>query len=379
LPLAWAKKNNGFHVRKTAFTGVLIIQRQGVNLPFFRRKPSVIFLALATPSLADGQGCSAALHPDPKGETTMTATTVQKPDVYARVTSKIIESLEAGVRPWLKPWSGEHAAGRITRPLRSNGIPYRGVNVLLLWADAVEKGYVSPFWMTYKQAAEMKAHVRKGEHGSLVVYADTIHRTETDEATGQDVEKDIPFMKGYTVFNVEQIEGLPEHYYAKPATPLPACERLEHADSFFRGTYAEIRTGGNRAFYAIGDDYIQMPPFEAFKDAESYAATLAHELTHWTRHPKRLDRDLGRKQWGDEGYAKEELVAEMGSAFLCSDLGLTPALLDDHAAYIAFWLEVLKNDKRFIFTAASHAQKAADYLHSLQNYAAPPVTTETAA
>ena len=166
------------------------------------------------------------------------------------------------------------------------------------------------------------------------------------------------------MFNVEQIDGLPEHYYA--TEPLPVSERLEHADDFFRNTAAEIRTGGNRAFYAIGEDYIQMPPFEAFRDAESHAATLSHEAVHWTRHSSRLARDFGRKQWGDEGYAKEELVAELGSAFLCADLGITPDVRDDHAAYIASWLEVLKNDKRFIFTAASYAQKAADYLHSLQ-------------
>lgn len=288
-----------------------------------------------------------------------------KIDVYTRVTEKIIASLETGVRPWLKPWSVEHAAGRISRPLRANGIPYQGVNVLLLWAEAMEKGYVAPLWMTFKQAFDLGAHVRKGEHGSLVVYADTIHKTETDDK-GEDVDRAIPFMKGYTVFNVEQIDGLPEHYYAKPTDPLPACERLEHADTFFRNTAAEIRHGGNRAYFSIHDDYVQMPPFEAFRDAESYAATLAHELTHWTRHPKRLDRDFGRKQWGDEGYAREELVAELGSAFLCADLGITPEVREDHAAYIASWLKVLKDDKRFIFTAASHAQKAADYLHSLQ-------------
>jgi len=303
----------------------------------------------------------------PKSKTTKkTAQTSEvKVDVYTRVTEKIIASLETGVRPWLKPWSVEHAAGKISRPLRANGIPYQGVNVLLLWAEAMEKGYVAPLWMTFKQAFDLGAHVRKGEHGSLVVYADTIHKTETDDK-GDDVERTIPFMKGYTVFNVEQIEGLPEHYYAKPTAPLPACERLDHADAFFRNTAATIRHGGNRAFFSIHDDYVQMPPFEAFRDAESYAATLAHEMTHWTRHPKRLDRDFGRKQHGDEGYAREELVAELGSAFLCADLGITPEVCDNHAAYIASWLKVLKDDKRFIFTAASHAQKAADYLHSLQ-------------
>lgn len=308
----------------------------------------------------------------------MTTRTSPKEDVYTRVTNRIVAALEAGTRPWMQPWGVEHTAGKISRPLRASGKPYNGVNVLLLWSEAVEKGYVSPFWMTFKQAAELGAHVRKGEHGALVVYANTFTKTETNDK-GEDVERDIPFMKGYTVFNVEQIDDLPAHYYAAPAAPLPACERLEHADHFFRGTYAQIRTGGNRAYYAIGEDYIQMPPFEAFRDAESYAATLAHELTHWTRHPARLARDLGRKQWGDAGYAMEELVAELGSAFLCADLGLTPEIRDDHAAYIASWLKVLQNDKRAIFTAASHAQKAADFLHSLQNYEAPPVTVEAAA
>jgi antirestriction protein ArdC len=308
----------------------------------------------------------------------MTTNTTPKADVYTRVTDKIVAVLEAGVRPWMQPWSVEHAAGRISRPLRANGKPYQGVNVLLLWGEAMDKGYVAPFWMTFKQALELGGRVRKGEHGSLVVYADTFRKTEKDEETGEDVERSIPFMKGYTVFNVEQIEDLPERYYAKPADPLPASERLEHADRFFRNTRADIRYGGNRAFYAIGDDYIQMPPFEAFRNAESHAATLAHEATHWTRHPSRLDRDLGRKHWGDEGYAREELVAELGSAFLCADLGLAPEILEDHAAYIENWLKVLKDDKRFIFTAASHAQRAADYLHSLQNAGLVEAGTEAA-
>jgi antirestriction protein ArdC len=297
----------------------------------------------------------------------MNTHTTPKADVYARVTDKIVAALEAGVRPWMQPWSVEHAAGRISQPLRANSKPYQGVNVLLLWGEAMDKGYIAPFWMTFKQALELGGRVRKGEHGSLVVYADTFRKTETDEETGEDVERAIPFMKGYTVFNVEQIEDLPERYYAKPIDPLPASERLEQADRFFRNTRADIRHGGNLAYYAMGDDHIQMPPFEAFRDAESYAATLAHELTHWTRHPTRLDRSLGRKHWGDEGYAREELVAELGSAFLCADLRLAPEILEDHAAYIDSWLKVLEDDKRFIFTAAGHAQRATDYLHSLQN------------
>lgn len=286
-------------------------------------------------------------------------------DVYERVTTRIISDLEKGVRPWLKPWSVEHAAGRITRPLRHNGTPYRGINVLLLWGEAMAKGYAAPLWMTYKQALELKAQVRKGEHGSLVVYADKITKTGTDEA-GESTEREIRFMKGYTVFNVEQIDGLPEHYYARPVNPLPASERDALADRFISATGADLRHGGNQAFYAPSRDLIQLPPFEAFRDKESYYATALHELTHWTRHPSRLDRDFGRQRFGDQGYAREELVAELGAAFLCADLGITPDIRDDHAAYLGHWLTVLKSDKRAIFQAAAHAQRAADYLCGLQ-------------
>jgi antirestriction protein ArdC len=290
----------------------------------------------------------------------------EKTDVYQRITNRIVAELEQGTRPWFKPWNAEHAAGRITRPLRHNGQPYSGINVLMLWSEAVAKGYAAPIWMTFKQAQELGAHVRKGEHGSLVVYADRFTKTETDNATGQDVERSIPFMKGYTVFNVEQIEGLPAHYTATAAPVLDPVQRNTQAEAFFAALAADIRHGGNMAFYAVSSDHVQMPPFESFRDAESYYATLAHECTHWTRHEKRLAREFGRKRFGDEGYAIEELVAELGSAFLCADLGLTPEPRADHAAYIASWLKVLKNDKRAIFTAASHAQRAADYLNALQ-------------
>jgi antirestriction protein ArdC len=286
-------------------------------------------------------------------------------DVYSRVTAKIVADLEQGVRPWLKPWSAEHAAGRITRPLRANGQPYNGVNVLMLWSEACVKGFSCPIWMTYRQALELGGQVRKGEHGALVVYANRIRKTETAD-NGDQVEREIPFMKGYSVFNCEQIQGLPAHYYATASPPLPAPARIAAAEQFVGGTGAEIRHGGNRAFYAIDADLVRMPVYESFRDAESYYATLLHELTHWTRHPKRLAREFGRKRWGDEGYAIEELVAELGAAFLCADLGVTPEPRDDHAAYIASWLEALKNDKRAIFTAAAHAQRAADYLHNLQ-------------
>lgn len=261
-------------------------------------------------------------------------------DVYSTITARIVADLEKGVRPWLKPWSVYHAAGRITRPLRANGIPYQGVNVLMLWAEAMDKGFVSPFWMTFKQAIDFGACVRKGEHGSLVVYADRIRRTETNNETGEDVETEIPFMKGYTVFNVEQIEGLPAHYDAAPPPARNTVERIERAEAFFLATGADVHHGGNRACYVLSQDRINLPLFEAFRDAESYYATRAHETVHWTRHPMRLDREFGRKRFGDEGYAMEELVAELGSAFLSADLDLTPEVREDHAAYIDSWLKL---------------------------------------
>lgn len=299
---------------------------------------------------------------------TKAAATAEEPvrkDVYTRVTERIISDLEQGIRPWMKPWAAEHAAGRITRPLRHNGTPYRGMNILLLWGEAMAKGYISPIWMTFKQALELDACVRKGEHGSLVVYANSITKTETDDA-GQDVEREIPFMKGYTVFNVEQIDGLPAHYYAKPENPLPESERITAADRFMTATGATINHGGNSAYYAPARDIIQLPPFEAFRDKESYYATALHELTHWTRHEMRLSRSFDQKRFGDTGYAREELVAELGAAFLCADIGITPEIRADHADYIGHWLQVLKEDKRAIFSAAAHAQRAADFLTGLQ-------------
>ncbi|MBC7855287.1 MAG: DUF1738 domain-containing protein [Pirellulaceae bacterium] len=291
--------------------------------------------------------------------------TTTRTDIYTRVTSKIIEDLEQGVRPWMKPWNAEYAAGWITRPLRHNGQAYKGINILMLWASAELQGFACPFWLTFQQAREFGGHVRKGEHGSPVVFASTFKKKDSTD-DGQEVEAEIPFLKEYTVFNAEQCDGLPQHFTAPAEPPKETLQRIEHAEAFFANTKADIRYGGNRAYYQITTDFVRLPPFETFRDAESHAATLAHELTHWTRHPSRLNRDLGRKSWGDQGYAAEELVAELGSAFLCADLNITPEVRDDHASYLDCWLKVLKQDKRAIFTAASHATKAVDFLHGLQ-------------
>lgn len=295
-----------------------------------------------------------------------------KTDIYQNITDKIISKLEEGVKPWFKPWNAEHAAGKITRPLRHNFEPYNGINILNLWMTAEEKGYSAPVWMTFPQAKELGGCVRKGEKASLSIIAKTFKKTEQDEDTGEDVERNIPFMKGYSVFNVEQIDGLPEKYYELAKEPeISPEQRIDEIEQFFLNTGADIQEGGNRAYYAIGNDHIQMPPFVAFESAEAFYSSLAHETTHWTRHPSRLDRDLGRKKWGDAGYAMEELVAELGSAYIGADLGLVPDIREENADYIGMWLEVLKNDKRAIFTAAAHAQRAAELLHEYQENPQP--------
>ena len=291
-------------------------------------------------------------------------------DVYTRITERIVEDLEQGVRPWVKPWSATNTQGRITRPLRHNGLPYSGMNVLLLWSEGMARGFASPMWMTFKQALELGGAVRKGETGSTVVFASRLTKSEAD-GNGNEVDREIPFLKAYNVFNIEQIEGLPDSYYERPATTIDPLERIEHADRFFCNTGAVIRHGGNQAYYSPVMDYIQMPPFETFRDVAAYVATLSHEVVHWTAHSSRVGRDLSRYAKDRSERAREELIAELGSCFLCADLGIAPELepRPDHAAYLQSWLKVLSDDKRAIFQAAAHAQRAVGYLHDLQGAA----------
>ncbi|KRE14320.1 hypothetical protein ASE66_13105 [Bosea sp. Root483D1] len=230
-----------------------------------------------------------------------------------------------------------------------------------LFAAPANKGFVAPHWLTFKQAQALGAQVRKGERASQVVYAGTLNRTEIDEA-GAEVERGIPFLKAYAVFNADQIDGLPDRFIPRPLEAIPDHTRNAQAEAFVAATAADVRHGGPRAYYSPSGDHIQMPPFASFNEAEGYYATLCHELTHWTGHSTRLDRDLSRTRWGDAAYAAEELLAELGAAFICAQLQLTPQVREDHAAYIACWLKVLKADKRAIFTAAGQAQRAADFL-----------------
>ncbi len=208
--------------------------------------------------------------------------------------------------------------------------------------------------------------VRKGEKGTLVVYAGSFTKTETDQATGEDVE-DIPFLKGYTVFNADQVEGIPDRFRTTPRLDHINPEaRIEEADHFFANTGANVITLGSQPCYVPSQDRILMPPFEAFHSAEADYATLAHECIHWTKGDERTGRQTAAKRWGDEGYAREELVAEIGAAFITADLDIENEPREDHAAYLAHWIKVMRGDSRAIFQAAALAQKAADYLHSRQ-------------
>lgn len=296
-------------------------------------------------------------------------------DLYEQVTNKIIADLEKGELTWRKPWNAENLTGHVMRPLRACDIPYTGINTIMLWAAAADMGYLSPYWMTFKQAQDMKAHVRKGEKSTPIVYADKIIREETG-ADGKERTQTIPFLKKYAVFNADQIEGLPEAFYKRPEPPVEINpeQRIEELEKFFRETKAEITTGAKAVYYRT-PDRIEMPPFECFDDATSYYGTLAHEMTHWTGHPKRLSRTFNSKAWGDEGYAKEELVAELGACFLAADLGFEPVTREEHAAYIQNWLKVLKGDKRFIFHAAALAQRAVEYVKGLQQEAPSEAVT----
>jgi antirestriction protein ArdC len=281
-----------------------------------------------------------------------------KPDVYATVTSQIINAIEEGVGNWRMPWhtSGRFASSPINVISRK---AYRGINTVCLWAAAESKGYDLGEWGTYKQWQERGAQVRKGEKSTTVVFwkfANDAQESQ-DERDEQGSSSRLLFTRGYAVFNAAQVDG----YTPKDEPETSVLERMERAETFFQTIGANVMHGGNRACYSPDADYIQMPPFTAFVESVSYYSTLAHEHTHWTAKLERCDRQLG-KRFGDNAYAAEELTAELGAAFVCAQLGLNTEPREDHAQYIQSWMRVLKADKRAIFTAASKAQQACDWL-----------------
>jgi antirestriction protein ArdC len=285
-------------------------------------------------------------------------TAQEKRDVYARVTDQIIEAIEQGVGNWRMPW---HTSGRFAfSPINVvSKKPYRGINTVCLWAAAQAKGYESGEWGTYQQWQDRGAQVRKGEKATLVVFWKFANARDESQSDGDAPASGsrLLFTKGYSVFNAAQVDGYTPKADAKRSMP----ERIEQAEAFFRSVAADVRHAGNQAFYSPSGDYVQMPPFVAFRDGLSYYSTLAHECTHWTANAARCNRELG-KRFGDNAYAAEELIAELGAAFACAHLGLSTEPRADHAQYLQSWLRVLKADKRAIFTAASKAQQAADWL-----------------
>lgn len=280
---------------------------------------------------------------------------------YHDLVSRFITQLEAGTRPWSRSWI-DGSASRFARPLRHNGQAYRGVNVLALWCAAEDRGFSSPHWMTFNQAKEFNASVRKGAKAAHVFYYGTVER-ENEQGEAQLAK----FVKTYCVFNAEEIDGLPDRYQVQlpPVTPAETEARNLGADDFIRNTGATIHHGGGRAFYTPAADYIQLPSFAAFESAQAYYATLLHELTHWTGSNGRVDRPKGAR-FGDPQYAMEELVAELGAAFLCSDLRLSDEPREDHASYLASWAKALKAQPSILMSAAGAAEKACDFLHALQ-------------
>ena len=292
-------------------------------------------------------------------------TNTTRADVYTTITNRIVEQLENGVRPWMKPWNAAHKAGPVSRPLRNCGKPYSGINILVLWLESLQRGFDCPLWLSYNQAREAGGHVRKGEKSTTIVYANTFEKTQIDEATGEESRETIGFYRSYQVFNAQQCDNLPQHYYALAETPKNQVERLQVAEEFFANTKIRTEHGGTRAYYSRSEDSIQLPPYETFHNRESYYSTRCHESIHASGHASRLNREFG-KRFGDASYSVEELVAEMGAAFLCADLGITPEVMPEHAQYLKHWLDILRSDARAIFTAASHASRAVEFLHSLQ-------------
>lgn len=282
-------------------------------------------------------------------------------DIYQTITDKIVEAIEAGAGDWRMPWHSTDGVTGVNPVSVSTGKRYRGLNTLALWCAQQSKGYDSPTWGTFKAWKDRGASVRKGEKATQIVFWKTISGSETDPETGDTVKRDHLMARGYYVFNAAQVEG----YKPETIAPtLPLNVRMTRAEDFLRAIPVIVEHGGNRAYCSRDTGRIRLPRFEQFDSAQDYYSTRAHETVHWSGHAGRLDRVFG-KRFGDEAYAAEELVAELGAAFLCGHLELSNEPRRDHAAYLASWLRVLKADKRAIFTAASKAQQAADYLIEL--------------
>jgi antirestriction protein ArdC len=296
------------------------------------------------------------------------------------VTAKIVAELEAGRFPWAQPWAARGEAAGLAAGIPKNaatGANYSGINILLLWGAAIERGFALQNWLTFRQALSLGGAVRRGERGTTVVYADKFIPEAERERAGRDGDAPnaIPFLKRYTVFNAAQCDGLPEDA-CRAAPPLPEREAIPRAEALIAATGADFRIGGDKAFYVPSQDFIRVPPQPAFFEQINFYRTCFHELGHWSGHASRLNRKF-KGHYGSHAYAREELVAELSSAFVCASLSIAPTVR--HADYLGSWLEVLKEDNRAIFNAASLASKAADFILAYEREAAASIIAATQA
>jgi antirestriction protein ArdC len=303
---------------------------------------------------------------------------IGRENIYREITDKIIAELEKGIVPWVQPWTSSKQSCPLGLPV--NGLTrrrYSGVNILLLWSVLEEKGFASPYWVTFKQCIAMGGSVRKGVHGTHVYFADKfVPQKEQQRAKDEGTDPSaIHFLKRYTVFNAEQCDGLPVGLFGT-SEPRQSREIVPEAEALIGATCADFRTGGDQAFYVPSEDFIRIPSQTAYTDQINYYRTAFHELGHWTGHKSRLDRNLTTK-FGTVDYAREELVAEMATAFVCASLGIVPTVR--HADYIGNWLQVLKEDARAIVRAASLASKAYDFILGFKAEAQSSTDLEQAA
>ncbi|MGJ4929758.1 ArdC family protein [Bradyrhizobium sp. HKCCYLS2038] len=294
--------------------------------------------------------------------------------LYEEITSKIIGELEAGRVPWVQPWGTQAANAQLALPRNATtGRAYTGINVLILWGGVIEYGFAGQSWLTFRQASSVGGHVRKGERGITVVYADRFvppDERQRAREVGEEAQA-IPFLKRFTVFNTDQCDGLPDDIATVAPPPPPgAIEPL--VETLIANSGVDFRIGGHRAFYAPAEDFVQVPPPAAFFEPINWHRTALHELAHASGHSSRLNRDLSGR-FGSSKYAFEELIAEIASAFSCAALGILPTVR--HADYIGAWLDVLREDNRAIVRAASQASRVADYLLGFASDAAEQVET----
>ena len=276
-----------------------------------------------------------------------------KMDIHQQVTDQILAAMESARTSGRRLWDSQPSL-----PLSlTTGKPYSGVNIIILWGAALSRGYTSPYWLTYKQAADKGGQVRKGEHGTHCVFYKPWESQETNHETGEVETKTGAVLKSFRVFNLDQIDGIE----APAREPRPDFQAIEDAERILQASPARIIEGGTQAYYVPVRDMIYLPARETFISPEAFYSVALHEMTHSTGHKSRLDRDFSGR-FGTEAYAFEELIAELGSAFLNADLGIIGSTLQDHADYLAHWVAILKSDKKAILTAAAQASKA-PHLH----------------